>query len=258
MSEFARAFGLPLPAGPADRVIAAGPGLIENQREARVWRVRAEAARTARKKIPMNWNEWAVIWKRQELPRGADADRATLRATFDAKSRKLAKALRAQDLLEASAGIFVAGVLAVIGWQQGRAGWPIAVSIALVLGVSGSFVRECIRFNRTRVGADAPWLARVEGEIAELRHRRRRLLGLGPWYLAPLGAAIVIGCLTLVRNRPAWDIARDPVFLGGYFAFCAVLFWGVWLAGRRSVRRQFDPRIAELEKLRSDLLSPEN
>jgi hypothetical protein len=206
----------------------------------------------------MNWNEWDMIWKRQELPRGADADLATVRETFDAKSRKLAKGLLARDSLEAAAGIFVAGVLAVIWWKQGRAGWPIGVSIALVLGVSGIFVRERIRAHRIRVGPEAPFLARLEGDIAELRHQRRRLLGLGKWSLAPLGAAIVIGALTIARNRPAWDISRDPIFLGGYFAFCAFLFWGLWLANRRSVRRQFDPRIAELEKLRCDLRSPEN
>ena len=206
----------------------------------------------------MNWNEWDVIWKRQELPRGAEADLATLRETFDSKSRKLAKGLFARDILEAAAGIFVAVVLAVIWWQPGRAGWPIGVSIALVLGVSGIFVCERIRVHRTRVGPDAPLLTRLEGEIAELRHQRRRLLGLGTWYLAPLGAASVIACLTLTRHRPPWDIARNPIFLGGYLAFCAFLFWGIGLANRRSVRRQFDPRIAELEKLRSDLLAPEN
>ena len=46
-------------------------------------------------------------------------------------------------------------------------------------------------------------------------------------------------------NGNEWDM----------MAFCAWLFWGIWLANRRAVRRPFDPSLAELEKLRTDLLS---
>lgn len=203
----------------------------------------------------MNWNDWEMIWKRQELPRGADADLTTLRETFDAKSRKLAKGLLARDILEASAGVFVAGALALIWWKQGREGWPIGVSIILVLGVSGVFLRERLRAHRSQVGPDAPMLARLEAEIAELQHQRRLFLRMWQWYLAPVGAAIVILCLTIARSRPTWDVSRDPLFLGGFFAFYGALFWVVWLANRRSVRRRLDPRIVELEKLRADLLA---
>lgn len=201
----------------------------------------------------MNWNDWEMIWKREELPRGADADLATLRETFDAKSRKLAKGLLARDILEASAGVFGAGALALIWWKQGRAGWPTGVSIILVLGVSGVFLRERLRAHRSRLGPDAPMLARLEAEMAELRHQRRLFLGMWQWYLAPVGAAIVIVSLTIARSRPAWDISRDPLFLGGYFAFCGLLFWGVWVANRRAVRKRVEPRLVELEKLRADL-----
>lgn len=203
----------------------------------------------------MNWSDWEMIWKRQDLPRGAEADLATLRATFDAKSRKLAKGLLARDILEASAGVFVACALALIWWKQGRAGWPIGVSIILVLGVSGVFLRERLRVHRTRLGPDAPLLARLEAEIAELQHQRRLFLGMWQWYLAPVGAAIVIVSLTITRSRPAWDISRDPLFLGGFFAFYGGLFWLVWLANRRGVRRRIEPRLVELEKLRADLLA---
>jgi hypothetical protein len=203
----------------------------------------------------MNWNDWETIWKRQELPRGADADLATLRETFEAKRRKSANALLVRDVLEASAGVVVCAAFALMWWKQGRAGWPIAGAMLLILGVTGFFVRERLRSFRARLGADAPLLAKLEAEIAELRHQRVLLLGIWKWYLAPIGAAIVIVCLTITRNRPAWDVSRGGLFLGGYFLFCLLLFVAVWALNRRAVRRRIEPRLVELEKLRSDLLS---
>lgn len=203
----------------------------------------------------MNWNEWEAIWKRQELPRGADADLATLRETFEAKRRKSANALLARDVLEAAAGLVVCVAFALMWWKQGRAGWPMAGAILLILGVTGFFVSERFRAYRARLGPDAPLLAKLEAEIAELRHQRQLLLGIWNWYLAPIGAAIVIVCLTVTRSRPAWDVSRDARFLVGYFVFCALLLVLVGMLNRRAVRQRIEPRLAELEKLRSDLLA---
>ncbi len=204
----------------------------------------------------MNWNEWEAVWKRQEPPRGADADLAALRETFAAKSRKSANALLARDVLEGSVGLLVCAAMVFMWRIQGRTGWPIGIAILLVLGVTACFARERIRTYRTKLGADAPMLAKIEADIAELHHQRRLLLGIWKWYLGPLGAAIVMVCLTITRSRPAWDISRGWPFLGSYFLFCLLLFVAVWALNRRAVRVQIEPRIAELEKLKSELFLP--
>ncbi len=200
----------------------------------------------------MNWSDYEAVWKRQELPRGADADLASLRETFETKSRKLGRALLVSDIAEAAAGVLVSVALGFIWRQQGVKGWPIAVAILLTLGVTAVFIRERVRAHRRRLGLDAPLLLKIEADIAELRHRRRLILNVWWWYLTPLGAAITIVCLTIARQRPY----VDWVFLSAYFVFCAVLFVGIWAMNRRAVRKQLEPRLAELEKLRSDLLSP--
>jgi hypothetical protein len=199
----------------------------------------------------MNLQDFEAVWKRQELPRGADADLATVRDTFDSKSRKLAKALLVRDVLEGSTGVFMSCVLGWIWSKQGASGWPIGFAILLTLGVTAIFLRERIRAHRLKLGADASLLAKLEAEIAEVRHQRRLLLNVGKWYLAPIGAVIVIVSLTIAHKRPY----VDWVFLSAYFTFCAFLFVGVWALNRRAVRKQLEPRLAELEKLRSDLLA---
>lgn len=203
----------------------------------------------------MNLSNFEAVWKRQELPRGAEADLVALHATFATKNRKLAATLLVRDLAEASAGLFVAVVMAFVGWKLGRTAWPVAVAVALVLGVTGVFLAERVRAHRRKLGAEATMLAKLDADIAELGHQRRLLLSLWKWYLAPLAAAIFILCLTIRAHLPAWSPAREPWFLGGYFLLVAALMVVVGWMNRQAVRRRIEPRLVELEKLRSDLLT---
>lgn len=200
----------------------------------------------------MNWNDYEAVWKRQELPLGVHADLTLLRETFETKSRKMAATLFLRDVTEAVAGAIGTLAFVFIWWKQGWSGWPIGIAIMLVLGVTGFFFRERFRAHRQRLGSDAPLLAKLEADLAELRHQRRLLLTIWQWYLAPLGVAIMIVRLTIAHHRPY----VDWVLLSAYFVFCAVLCIGVWAMNRRAVRKRIEPRLAELEKLRSDILSP--
>lgn len=203
----------------------------------------------------MNLNDFEAVWKRQELPCGNEADLAVLHATFANKNRKLAAALLARDLAEAAAGVLVAIVLGFVGWLVGPTAWPLAIAIALVLGVTGVFLAERVRAHRRKLGAEATMLAKLGADIAELGHQRRLLLSVWKWYLAPLSASIVIACLTIRAHLPAWSSGRDPLLMGGYFLLVAAMMAAVWWMNRQTVRRRIEPRLVELEKLRSDLLS---
>jgi hypothetical protein len=207
----------------------------------------------------MNWNDWEMIWRRQEAPVGAAADVTLLKQTFEAKRRKLARRLFVRDVLEAAAGVLVAGALVYLRWHMKYAGWPIVIALALVLGVTGFFVRERIRTRRQRLGADAPLLAKLDADVAELQHQRRLLWNVWPWYLGPLAIAWAIVGATALANTDAVgrEMLKHPLvlgFTGGYFVLCLVLFWVVWAVNRRVVRTHLDPRLEELEKLRRELL----
>ena len=203
----------------------------------------------------MNWNDYEAIWKRQDLPVGASADLAVLMETFETKRRKLAATLFARDLLEASAGVVVAIAFALIWWKQGRDAWPFALAIACILWVTGFFIRERIRTHRNRLGPDAALLAKLEAEIAELRHQRRLLLSIWTWYLAPCLAAILIVLATVVLNVPRGVLSDHLLFIGGYIVLGGVLFWLIWFANRRAVRKQLEPRLEELERLHRSLIA---
>jgi hypothetical protein len=203
----------------------------------------------------MNWNDLKSAWSRQEGPHLSDADLALLRQSFEAKRRKLARTLFWRDTREVVAGLFVAGFFALRGWHKGRSYWPMALSVALILGVTGFFVAERIRSHRKRLGSNASVLAKVEADLAELRRQRRLLLNVAVWYIAPLFASWAIALITSIVNTSPHR-KHHPLFLICYIALGVPLMtWGVWALNRRAVRKQIEPRLEELEALHRELLS---
>jgi hypothetical protein len=212
----------------------------------------------------MNWSDLEYVWKRQAPPAGASADVDVLRRNFEASHRKTAAALAVRDYSEAAAGLLSSAVFAYTWWRLGRDGWPFAITIALILGVSAVFCRERIRSHRRRVGPAVSLLAKLDADIAELRHQRRLIFSITTWYLASLAASWAVAVATLAvhsaRHAPPGffiDLMKNPAtasFIIGYFLVCAPLcFWWAWRMNRTAVLERLDPRIEELEKLRRDL-----
>jgi len=201
----------------------------------------------------MNWNDYEAVWKRQEPPIGSRAELPALFASFESRSRRLHGVVMVRDFAEAGAGVFVPCVYAFLWWKLGRDAWPMAIAIALILGISALFIRERLRAHRFRLGADAPLLAKVETDIALLRHQRRMVKNLWLWYLGPCAAAIFIQSAVFYRREPAWSPLREPAVLTVFGAFFALLFWFAWEINRRALRKRIEPRLEELEKMYDDL-----
>ncbi|HEY5078483.1 MAG TPA: hypothetical protein VII43_01495 [Opitutaceae bacterium] len=202
----------------------------------------------------MNWSDYEAVWRRQEPPVGADADLSALRPTFESKRRKLHGAILVRDYAEAGAGLFVSAAYAFFWWQIGKSGWPMAIGIVLILGVSGFFLRERLRVRRVRLGADASLLTKVDFDIAELRHQCRLIRTLWAWYLGPCAAAIAIQVGVIYRRTAPWDPLRDPWVLLGFAAFFAIILWIASAMNQNALKKRLLPRLEELEKLRRDLL----
>ena len=203
----------------------------------------------------MSWRDYEMIWKRQSPPVGALADVADLKATFEAKKRKLYAALKIRDYSEAGVGLLISPVFIYLWWQLGSAGWPIGIGVLLILGICLVFVRERFRVRRMQLGAEAPLLNKVESCLEELNHQRELLLSMWKWYLGPLAVAMALFGEAIRQSRPSWDISHDPLFRIGFGVFCGLLFWFAWEINRRAVRKQIEPRIVELKKLRDYLIT---
>lgn len=212
----------------------------------------------------MNSSDWEMIWRRQELPVGETADVAKLRDTFERTRRHQARALWLRDLIEIVASLFVAGAFGATARELPRGAWLAWMATAVVLGVGAIFVWERFRVRRMRVAASAPLLTKLEADIAELRHQRRLLMNVATWYLAPLAAATLLFAAAIGLQIAATPAAREVVrhwwvIAAGllYVAFCVGLFLAIWRMNRTAVRKQIDPRLAELEKLRRSVSTDE-
>lgn len=207
----------------------------------------------------MNWSDCESAWKRQPLPVGEKADVAELRATFENKRRKLAAMLQLRDWSEIVAAAIVIAAYAYFWKQFGAGGWPMIFAMLLVAGVAGFFLRERLRVRRLRLGAEAPLLAKVEADLAELRHQHRLLREVGKWYLAPCVGAMAIH-LGVIIGRGQSALPRDPLVLAAAAVVLLLalgIIWGtcrlVLYLNRQALVKNVEPRLVELEKLRSDL-----
>lgn len=204
----------------------------------------------------MSWRDYEAVWKRQPPPVGAGADIAVLQETFESTHRKMAATLQVRDISEAAAGGLGAICFGFVWWQQGVQGWPIAIAIILILRVSGIYVRERLSAPHQQGSNGTTMREKVNRDLEVLQRQRQLFRDMWRWYLAPLFVAIHIVMLTIICHRPAWDPLRSLSFQLGFLFFNGLIFWFVWLINRRAVRLQVEPRIAELEKLRSVLTTP--
>jgi hypothetical protein len=212
----------------------------------------------------MNWNEWEMIWRRQQEPIGAGADLALLKRTFEEQRRKLRRSVLLRNVSEGVTGLALFTLLAFIGARAGVSGWRMWTGLALMLGVSLVFVFDFVRARRSRVPGDATILAKIDADIAELRHQRRLLARIGLWYFLPLAASFVLivsawvtrigreippGTLHDPFNTPkkiTWLILTLALTGGATVWICRVQV--------KSIRTRVNARLEELKKLREDFL----
>jgi hypothetical protein len=212
----------------------------------------------------MNWNEWEMLWRRQQTPVGAGADLALLKQTFEEKRRKLRRIIMLRNVSEGVTGLALFTLLAYVGAHAGVGGWRMWTGLALLLGVSLVFVLDFVRAQRSHIPGDATILAKIDAEIAELRHQRRLLARIGLWYFLPMAASFV-----LIVSAWAARIGREvpPHMLRDAFGTPKIIIWlvstlaitgaavvWVWREQVKSIRTRVNPRLEELNKLREDFL----
>src|SRR4051812_9150748 len=107
----------------------------------------------------MNWNDLEIIWRKQEVPRGANADLTALRRTFETKSRKWRLGLFVRNALEGFGGLLMAAVVAVVGWHFGAGGWRLGIGASLIFAVSLVFTVDLFRARCSRPAPSETLLA---------------------------------------------------------------------------------------------------
>jgi len=212
----------------------------------------------------MNWNEWEMLWRRQQNPVGAGADLVLLKQTFEEQRRKLRRTILIRNVSEGATGLVLSAFLAFMGAHAGVGGWRMWTGLALLFGVSLVFVFDFVHAHRSRLPGDAPILCKIDAEIAELRRQRRLLARIGLWYFAPMAVSFVLIASAWVarinREIPPGmlhDAFKTPTIIIWFVSTLAITgaatAW-VWRQQVKSIRTRVNPRLDELKKLREDLI----
>lgn len=213
----------------------------------------------------MNLNDYEAIWKRQDLPRGADADLLDLKQSFEGKRRKMELTILLRNFMEGVGGILASAGFGLLTWKLGLTDWPVLLGLMLIAGVSCVFLHDWWRFERARLGPETTMLAKLDANIAELRHQRGFISHYGKWYLGSYGTAVLLisyGFLQQLGRKAPPGFLVTLLTTPSTAAWIAILFivpiaatvWW-WLDIQKMIRLRIDPRLAELEKLRADLVS---
>lgn len=204
----------------------------------------------------MNWDELKSTWERQPLPEWHAPDLAALEREFATKQRSHARRFFWRDVNEMAASLLMAVVYGGIGWFMGPAGWPLALSVAAVLGLGGFFLRERLRVRRQQPAADATLLVRIDAEMAEQRRQHRLLSNVAVWYLGPcLFAGLILAGTVLAHGSKA--PAVRGVAAAAFVVVFIFTYWAVMWVNRIAVRKVIEPRLQELEQWRKTLTSSE-
>jgi len=204
----------------------------------------------------MNWNDLTAAWRRQPGETLPEAHLDTLRKTFKKRSRRLSRVLFWRDVREIAATAFVIFVLMKVALQKGWAGLALWVALVPMLWVLGFMIRERIRSHRMRVGCGATLLTKIDADIAELGHQRTMLLTVRTWGLGPIFVSWLVAMASTGFHGGA-GLLRTPLQITSYMLGGVAFFWVVWRLNLWVVRKHFEPRLAELEELRNELMPKE-
>jgi hypothetical protein len=203
----------------------------------------------------MNWNTIEQQW--QEQLRKAVAPPAWDATTFEKQRAKIARTLARRDWLEAGVSFTVAAFFAAILSLLDRVLWSGWAAVGILVVMGGFFLRERWRARRLTPPREAALRDRVEGELAELRHQRRLLRSVLWWYVLPFLLVVTLLVWGVLGATPEPMTAETGKRLALFSLACLGMSGVVVWLNRRAVRDWIDPQIANLERVRSELVDPQ-
>lgn len=198
----------------------------------------------------MNWTEFERTWQ-AALPRYQPPTWDV--GQFEQQRRRLARTLARRDWLEAGVSFGVAAFFAAILSLLGRAAAPAWGAVAILVVMGAVFVRERRRARALAPAPDAPLRQRIEAEIAELEHQRRILGSVLWWYVLPFVAVVALLLWGAHAALPGPVTPEAWLRMAGFGALCVAVGGVVVWLNRFAVRRDIEPQLRDLERLRAEL-----
>ena len=199
----------------------------------------------------MKLDDLKAAWK-QEIDQSARAEGLPMNAIMS-DVKKINREVRFRDFWMIFALTLGALLYLIFGWltqenvdSLSRLGVLVFIAATAVMSVALIRARSVTRSD------DWTLRSRIEMEIEKLEKQRRLMNRVGYWFLLPM---LIANGISLLGGHHARTGSLVPDAQGmAIFATCGLVYGFTYWLVRRETKRKWDPVLARLQRLHTDLL----
>lgn len=200
----------------------------------------------------MTFDELQNTWQSQSnLKLEIDSD--TLLREVKRNKRNFESAIFWRDVREVSVAVMLFFFFLYFGIKHSL--WPLSLLAILCLWVSVFMVIDRVVQKRRQPCLSDSLFICIKSSLAQINHQIWLLRNVLWWYLAPLGAGLIIwfsycGLIVIISEEPS---LRYLLFILACIVGTICLYWGIYWLNQMAVRKELLPRKEELENLQRSL-----
>ena len=200
----------------------------------------------------MTFDELQNTWQSQSnLKLKIDSD--TLLREVKRNKRNFEFAIFWRDVREVSVAVMLFFFFLYFGIKHSL--WPLSLLAILCLWVSVFMVIDRVVQKRRQPCLSDSLFICIKSSLAQINHQIWLLRNVLWWYLAPLGAGLIIwfsycGLIVIISEEPS---LRYLLFILACIVGTICLYWGIYWLNQMAVRKELLPRKEELENLQRSL-----
>jgi hypothetical protein len=203
----------------------------------------------------MTFDELQRTWQSQQTGFKLSIDSDLLLREIKRNKKNFESIIFWRDVREVGIAIAVSILFVHLGLKNNL--WPFFLLALLSLYIAVFMIVDRISQKRKRPERTESLVSCIERSLAQVDHQTWLLKNVFWWYLLPpnIGFAVFFGYLAWGTTRELVGTVLVIVLLTilGCFAFCILISTVIYYINRHVVRKELNPRKAELEQLRNGL-----
>lgn len=199
----------------------------------------------------MKLDDLKAAWK-QEIDQSARAEDLPMNAIMS-DVKKINREVRFRDFWMIFALALGALLYLIFGWlTQENANSLSRLGVLVFIAAAAVMSAALIRAPSVTRSDDWTLRSRIEMEIEKLEKQRRLMNRVGYWFLLPM---LIANGISLLGGHHARTGSLVPDAQGmAIFAICGLVYGFTYWLVRRETKRKWDPILARLQRLHTDLL----
>ena len=200
----------------------------------------------------MKLDDLKAAWK-QEIDQSVQLEGPAM-TTIMSDMKKIDREVRFRDFCMIFSLAMGALLYLIFGWLTQESVDSLArIGVLVFIGATTVMCVALVRARSVTRSDDWTLRSRIEIEIERLQKQRRLMNRVGYWFLLPM---LVANGVSLLGGHHARTGSLVPDATGmAVFATCILAYGFTYWFVRRETQRKWDPVLARLQRLHTDLLS---